>query len=56
MLGAGNPAQLSHAFAQAAVRGGDTHAQPWLNKTPNTPCVYYSDPLLCPKQTPLLCA
>ena len=23
MLGAGNPAQLSHAPAQAAVRGGD---------------------------------
>lgn len=46
--------QLSHAFAQAAVRGGDTHGQSPLNKTPNTPCVYYSDPLLRPKHTPLL--
>lgn len=31
--------QLSHAFAQAAVRGGDTYGQPRLNKTPNTTCV-----------------
>lgn len=52
----GTRQQLSHAFAPAAVRGGDTHVQPWLNKTPNTPCVYYSDPLFCPKHTPLLSA
>lgn len=32
----GTRRRLSHAFAQAAVRGGDTHGRPRLNKTPNT--------------------